>query len=738
VAILDRDGIIVDVNEAWRDFGRRNGYAGEGFGIGEKYVRHCNGSEDGDAQAVVEGIAAVLVGKRTHFTMDYPCHSPDGERWFRVFVTPRSFASREGAIVAHVEVTREKENEKHLNDAQRRLDQLYRMADIGDFEYFAREDRSRLSPPILRIWGLPPDSQGNREDFLASLHPDDHTRVAAMLADPHWTEAKADYRIVRPDGEVRYIHAWATREFDAEGKLVRMFGVDQDVTKSRQADERLNRLFEASIDVLCLISFKGYFKRVNPAFVKLLGFSEEEFASKPCVEFVHPEDRERTMKHVMAQLYENDRQPIVNRYTAKDGTIVWLSWTMSAAGRDILGVARDITAERARAEELVRAKEVAEAASRAKSEFLATMSHEIRTPLNGVIGMADLLRTTGLTPQQREHVETIHDSGRMLLALLNDILDLSRIEAGKLELERRPFDLRRALRSLSELWAPSARAKGLAFACEIENGVPQLVEGDEVRVCQILGNLLSNAVKFTAAGRVELRVARLATREQLRFTVSDTGPGIAADVAARLFEKFSQGDASVTRRHGGAGLGLAISRRLARLMGGDITLESEPSAGASFAVTLALATAAANSNTARSTDAATVAANGLNILIAEDNAVNRKLIALMLEALGHTCTFAEDGEKAVALAAHGGFDVVLMDVQMPVIDGIEAARRIRALGTEAAHVPVIAVTANAMSGDREKYLAAGMDGYVSKPITIAALAEALEAVSSGAPRRASA
>lgn len=732
MAILDRDGVIVDVNDAWRQFARDNGYTGDTFGVGEPYLRHCEGvdashCEADDARAVSAGIAAVLAGERTHFTIDYGCHSPSERRWFRAVVTPRSFAARDGAIVAHLDVTHEKELQDEFRDAQRRLNEIYRIADIGDFEYFAKDDRSRLSPPLLRIWGLPPDAKGDRAEFFSAVHPADRARLQAIFDDYSWTEAQSDFRIVRPDGEIRFISATATREFGPDGTPVRMFGIDQDITKRRQAEERLDRLFEASIDVLTIISFKGYFKRVNPAFVKMLGFSEEELSARPCIDFVHEDDRERTMAGVMAQVYAGEKTRIDNRYICKDGSIVWLSWTMSPSGRDILGVARDVTAERAAEEELRRAKDAAEAASRAKSEFLATMSHEIRTPLNGVIGMADLLRTTPLSPEQRERVETIHDSGRVLLAVLNDILDLSRIEAGKLELEHRPFDLGRAIRSVTDLWSSAASAKALSFSCEVAKGVPQRVEGDEVRVCQILGNLLSNAVKFTSKGDIALRISRDLASSMVVCEVADTGDGIAADVLPKLFEKFSQGDASVTRRHGGTGLGLAISRQLAELMGGSIAVTSTAGSGTTFRVMLALPPVA---QAPASQPVQETASNtgGLNVLVAEDNAVNRKLVGLMLASLGHACVFAEDGEQAVACAKDGQFDVILMDVQMPVLDGIGAANRIRNLDTKVASIPIIAVTANAMSGDREKYLAAGLDGYVSKPISIANLSDALEKV----------
>ena len=500
------------------------------------------------------------------------------------------------------------------------------------------------------------------------------------------------------------------------------------------AEERLDRLFEASIDILTIISFRGYFKRANAALTSLLGYSEEEVCGRPAVEFVHPDDREATMKGVMAQLFEGSRQRIENRYIRKDGSIVRLAWTMSPSGKDILGVARDITAEHEAAEELRRAKEAAEAASQAKSEFLATMSHEIRTPLNGVIGTAELLRTTKLSPEQRESVETIHESGQLLLTLLNDILDLSRIEAGKLEIERRSFDLHHALQSAIELWAPAARAKGLKLECVLAADLPVNVEGDETRVRQIVSNLISNAVKFTARGSVTLSAR--CDGNGVAIDVRDTGCGIDADVLPRLFQKFSQGDASVTRRHGGTGLGLAICRHLAELMGGSITVQSAAGTGSTFTVTLALAAVSKCTGVKPMANTIAASSTALHVLVAEDNAINRKLIEHMLEALGHKCDFAEDGEQAVAQAAARSYDAILMDVQMPVLDGISAAKRVRALPGPAAKTHIIAVTANAMSGDKEKYLAAGMDSYVSKPISMADLARALDGVRGSQPEQA--
>ena len=725
IAILDHNGVIAEVNDGWRQFARANGYCGDSFGVGDSYISHChepqgNGSVDPVTNSVAFGLRAVLAGTSESFSLEYSCHSETEKRWYRLVVTPRSFSRRAGAVVTHLPVTREKELELALRDSERRLNEIYRIADIGDFEHDAASNRSWLSPPVMRIWGRPESGVGTREQFIDCIHPDDRARVAQQFADRDWHKLSLSYRITRPDGEIRYIATTIQRMFGDDGQMVRAFGLHQDVTSRQLAEERLNSLFDASVEVLTIISFKGYFKRVNPAFVKMLGYSAEELMSRPCIEFVHPDDRERTMKHVMGQLYEGDVDRIENRYIRKDGTIAVMSWSMSPSGKDILGVARDITQERAAADAQQRAKEAAETANRAKSDFLATMSHEIRTPLNGVIGMADLLRTTSLSPAQREQVDTIHDSGRMLLTLLNDILDLSRIEAGKLELEKRNFDLRHAARSLTDLWSQAAAAKGLRFDCEIADNVPDMVVGDEVRLRQVLGNLLSNAVKFTESGRVGLRISRADAIGGIRCEVTDTGPGIEPDAQARLFEKFSQGDASVTRRHGGTGLGLAISRQLAELMGGSLTMSSRLGTGSQFTATfrLELVTEVPSASVPQVT---TPRSSGLDILVAEDNAINRKLIALMLEALGHKCTFAENGEQAVSAAADGSFDVIFMDVQMPVLDGLGATTRIRALTSPVAKTPIVAVTANAMSGDKEKYMAAGMDNYLSKPLSLQSL-----------------
>lgn len=357
----------------------------------------------------------------------------------------------------------------------------------------------------------------------------------------------------------------------------------------------------------------------------------------------------------------------------------------------------------------------AEGANQAKTDFLAVMSHEVRTPMNAVLGAAHMLERSDLNPEQRAHVAMISDAGRVLMDVLNDVLDLARIEAGKLSISPEPTDVRALTRRCAETWRAAAQAKGLDFACEIDDALPQAVLIDGGRTSQILFNFLSNAVKFTSQGRVCIRV-RTAGRDRVAFEVSDTGSGITQEAQGRLFQAFEQADNSISRRHGGAGLGLAISQRLAQMMGGAISLRSNIGEGSTFTLALDAPGARMAPAEAAAEPQEPLDAGVLRILVAEDNVANQKIVVMFLQPLGAELTVVGDGRQALDALAHEPFDLVLMDMQMPNMDGLEATRQLRASGGPNAATPVIALTANVLDSQKKACADAGMDDHVAKPI----------------------
>lgn len=467
------------------------------------------------------------------------------------------------------------------------------------------------------------------------------------------------------------------------------------------------------------------------------GLSFEVFARDP-FSVIHPLDRDAAI--IAWQAHDELGRPfnIECRLYREDGQEIWVrsaaSLKRDANGRPLrlIGALQDITSRKLAELDLIAARDAARAANEAKSSFLAAMSHEIRTPLNGILGMGTVLSKEDLTERQQGQVKIILQSGAILLSLLDDLLDISKIEAGKLSLEAGEVDLAEIVRSAQAGLTVLAAERDVTVSAVISPDAEGLFGGDPMRVRQIVNNLCSNALKFTNEGQIAIEVS--SRDEQLLLSVRDTGIGIAASKVGELFQKFTQADPSITRKFGGTGLGLAISQELARLMGGEITLESEEGVGSTFTVRLPLTRlvdrrpAASRSDVGN--DVELEAADALRILIAEDNPVNRVVIQAILEQAGVSPVVVNDGREAVEAWRSGLWDLILMDVQMPVMDGITATRLIREeeVGRDGPPTPILALTANVMTHQQDAYREAGMDGTVAKPIDPAKLLGAMHSV----------
>jgi len=497
----------------------------------------------------------------------------------------------------------------------------------------------------------------------------------------------------------------------------------------KRSEQHYRSLAEAMPIAVFTTEADGKPDYVNQTLLRYYGHDLADRLDPDWARYTHPEDQARVRQVKLAAMASGQPVELTTRELRHDGTYRW-HITRALPLRDESGAVVKWFGAMLDVEDLQHAREAAEAAVRAKSDFLATMSHEIRTPLNGVIGMGDLLGATALSPQQQEFVDAIRHSAGLLMAVINDVLDFSKIEAGQMQLEQRPFDLHDCLRAAVNLVTPQAAAKRLELLCLIDPAVPQHIVGDETRLSQILVNLLNNAVKFTGAGRVALAATVLGPGE-LQIAISDSGIGMSQEQRARLFLPFCQGDASTTRRFGGTGLGLAICKRLVDAMGGQIVVSSTPGEGSTFslrvpAVRVAAPQVPAAARPETAPQAASESPGDCRILLVEDNEINQIVTTAMLRRLGYETQLAENGRIGVDMVKAQPIDLILMDMQMPDLDGLEATRRIRReLPPERGQPHIIAVTANALQADRERCLAAGMDDYLSKPVRFTDLSEAL-------------
>lgn len=642
-----------------------------------------------------------------------------------------------------------------LRAADERLAHTLRSARMGTWELDLSTGRIDCSPEHDVLFGLrPPEGGWSLDDFLKKVHPDDRdklaTQIRGVLSPRGFT---VEFRVITAECGIRWL-ALRGQVHNQKASGSRISGVTQDITERRQVEADrthsmllFRRIAETTPDVLYvfdLVERRMVF--CNASTFALLGYAGEVTSADLTffLRLVHPEDL-ATIQHDMRNLASAVDGEIVEHElrlkhrlghfrTLRFRTVVFDRRADGSPWR-ILGLARDVTGSREAEENLLRAKEAAEAASRSKSAFLANVSHEIRTPLGAILGFSELLKDPALPHQERaNYIDVIGRNGRELACLIDDILDLSKVEAGRLEVERIRFSLPNLLADVTTSLSVRAREKAIRLSVESVGTVPDTIVSDTTRLRQILINIIGNAVKFTDHGEVDVVVETtppktLPGHQTLKFTIKDSGRGIPEAKRSKLFQAFAQADSSTTRKFGGTGLGLILSRQLARLLGGDVVLaHSELGVGSTFIVTIDAGPVEARPAEPKPTvarqrvdDKPTVKQlDGVRVLLAEDVIDNQILLQRLLTGSGAKVDIVPNGLEAVKKAKTTAFDVILMDIQMPELDGLGATRQLRACGYDR---PIIALTAHAMREEREKCLRSGCNDHLTKPVSISTLVQ---------------
>jgi PAS domain S-box-containing protein len=653
--------------------------------------------------------------------------------------------------IAFCDIPARNQAEEGLRESEKHFRSLVEHATIGIYRTTPQGRILTANPTLVRMLGYENfeelaarnlEEEGFEPDYARSSFRKQIEREGEVSGlEEAWT---------KQDGSVIFVRESARAIRRADGEVLYYDGIVEDITERKQAEKKLeertaflNLLIEKSPLAIVVVDSNERVQMCNPAFERLFQYPLEETVGTPLNELIAPPELLAEANDYSQRSGEGESVMGTTLRRRKDGTLVDVELhgvPLISEGKYLgtYGLYQDITERKKAESEMRKAKEAAEAACRVKSEFLANMSHEIRTPLNGVIGMTNLALDTDLGAEQREYLSTAIASAESLLGIINDILDFSKIEAKKLDFEHIPFSLKDVVNGLTKLLALRAAEKGLKLRSSFEPGLPADLLGDPGRLRQILMNLVGNAIKFTERGEVVVRVENMseepAGEVTLHFSVKDTGIGIPLEKQRMIFDAFTQADASYTRQFGGTGLGLAITSQLVKMMGGKVWVESAVGRGSTFHLTVCLGVvqAPAGSPKRPQLDTPQSPAKGrgsLRVLVVEDNRVNRLLAVRLIEKLGHCVKGAGSGQEALEAVREGCFDLVLMDVQMPGMDGFETTRAIRRQECQSGqHLPIIAVTAHTMQGDWERCLAAGMDGYVAKPINRKDLSIAIETV----------
>lgn len=671
----------------------------------------------------------------------------DGSDLWMEIVTSAEFDSNGellGFVGVAIDITRQKIANEQLAESERRFQALASLSPAGIFRTDINGDYNYVNSAWMSLAGRE-DGEWAGKGWIDALHADDRREVTEQWAQAVSVagEFRSEFRWQRTDGSIAWVDALARPETDDAGNVVGFVGVVIDITKRREALEELARrdaeltlLATNATDAIFRLSLEGICKYASPSAHNLLGVPANSLIGANLITGFHPDDR-LAVETAFGSLRDGLKDQLLIAYRSErigsPGEYIWLEancgLVRNAANepREIIASIRNISARKELEEALHIARNRAEAAVEARSAFMANMSHEIRTPMNGVIGFTEVLLASELTDKQRRQVEMIAESGRAMLRLLNDILDMSKIEAGQMTYAPGPVDLHHVLNSVTRMMQPAAEAKKLHIDVSVSETLPGQIITDPLRFRQILLNLLSNAIKFTEQGHVHIAAHQHNDGGQplLQVMVEDSGIGMETDRLEAIFAPFMQADVDTSHRFGGTGLGLSISQELARLMGGEISVTSTLGEGTTFTLTVPLVAGDSLPVTARlpEQDNANVLLPDVRVLVAEDNDINQQLMQDMAATLGMDIDIACDGEQAIeavrqAARTKNGYALVFMDLRMPVMGGLEAARKLRDMGYSAEELPIVALTANAYQDDIDACLKAGMQGHLAKPLRL--------------------
>ncbi|WP_215227508.1 PAS domain S-box protein [Erythrobacter sp. 3-20A1M] len=745
----DPYGFCTYVNDSWL---RQTGLiASQALGAGWLEAVHPDRRED----VRRDWLAAVQAGKQWRSELQFV---KPGEviSWVDLIAVPRigDNGEMQGFIGVAIDITEQRLATDALKESERRFQSLASFSPAGIFRTDGEGVCNYVNPAWCEMAGLT-EAEAMGTGWTTAVHQDDldgliqSWAAAVDQGDPY----RGEFRWLHPDGSIVWVDAVAQPERDDDGNVRGYIGVLIDVTDRKRfeqeiadRDKQLAILAENATDAVFRVELDGTCLYASPSAKDVLGVPSEHLIGTNALDGFHPDDQER-MWSLFDDLRCGRSNQIVTAYRWRLTEEHEYRWLEANAGlvkdqqsdeaKEVSVSIRDIGDRKKMELDLVAARKNAETAAAAKATFLANMSHEIRTPMNGVVGFTELLLAGELSPEQRENAQLIADSGRAMMQILNDILDVSKIDAGQMKIVPEPIDLRHKLHSCMRLLEPTARQKGLKFDLFIDDDVPSRVMADPLRLRQILTNLVGNAIKFTARGMVSCRVSverGPQLQETLSVAVEDTGIGIPADRLDAIFREFSQADESTARIYGGTGLGLTISNELARMMDGELLVSSEEGRGSVFTLRLPIQRADGDRTELAKpprSERALVFGRPPRILVAEDHDINQALIISMASRIGLAVDIAENGEEVIRLvtdarAAGKPYDLILMDVQMPIMDGLETTRSLRSAGITPEELPILAQTANAYSDDVERCLAAGMQGHLAKPIRMRSLKDAIK------------